>query len=121
MADPVRIGQLRWPITIAKRVQQPDPDGTGVLDTLTNLQDVRADIQPVGALTFYSGAQVETPITHRVIIRFLDWLDTSHIIIRELQRQDGTSRREVFRIRRLKWVEGDNRFQELEVELETEE
>ena len=121
MADPIRIGQLRWPVTIAKRVQQPDPDGTGIVDILTNLQDVRADILPVGALTFYSGAQVDTPITHRVILRLLDWLDATHVILRELQRQDGTVRREVFRIRRLKWLEGDNRFLELEVEQETEE
>lgn len=115
------IGKLQWPITIAKRTQAPDPAGAGVVDTLESQQTVRADIQPVGALTFYSGAQVETPITHLVTIRFLDWLDTNHVITRVLRRQDGSTRTELFRIRRLKWLDGDNRFLQLEVEQETEE
>lgn len=121
MADPVSIGRLQWPITISRRVQAPDPSGAGIVETLEDAQTVRADIQPVGALTFYSGAQVETPITHLVTVRFLDWLDTNHVITRVLQRQDGTTRTELFRIRRLKWLDGDNRFLQLEVEQETEE
>lgn len=118
--EPIRIGQLRWPIVVAKREQAPDPSGTGIVETLTGAKTVHADIQPIGALTFYAGAQVETPVTHRVIIRFLDGLDTTHIITRTLTRQDGSTRTERFRIRRIKWFQGDYVFQELEVEQEFE-
>lgn len=118
--DPVRIGQLQWPVTIYRRDQAPSVSGTGITETLVEIATVRADIQPVGALTYYAGAQVETPITHRIFIRFLDYLDTTHVIKRVSIRQDGETRTEVFRIRRMKWFAGDNRFLDIEAELENE-
>ncbi len=117
----VRIGALRWPVAIARRDQTPNLAGAGVTDTLVVLHNVFADIQPVGAMTYYAGVQTDTPITHRVVIRHLDGLDTRHVITRELSRRDGTTRVETFRIRRMNWFNGDDRFLSLEVELEHEE
>lgn len=121
MASPdpgaVSIGSLRWPVTIATRTQAA-ADGGGLQETLTELQTVMADIQPTGALTFYSGVQVDTPITHKIRIRWLDWIDTTHVVIRNTTRLDGSTRQEMFRVRRVKEIDGRKRFAELEVEEE---
>ena len=87
-------------------------------ETLTQIISVQADIQPVGPMTFYGAAQVDTPVTHKVRIRWLDWIDTTHVIIRDTIRPDQTTRREVFRIRRTMEVDGRQRFLEMECELE---
>ena len=121
MANPdprrVEIGSLRWPVTIAKRDQIPATTG-GMQDSLTHILTVRADVQPVGPMTFYGAAQVDTPVTHKIRIRWLDWLDATHIIFRDTIRQDGTTRREIFRIRRLCEIDGRQRFLEIECDLE---
>ena len=121
MANPdpkrVEIGSLRWLVTIAKRTQSPGTTG-GMVESLTDIITVRADVQPVGPMTFYAAAQVDTPVTHKITVRWLDWLDTNHILYRDTVRQDTTTRREVFRIRRVMEVDGRKRFALLECELE---
>jgi hypothetical protein len=116
--DQFEIGNLSWPVTIAARLQAA-ADGGGITETLTELVHVRADIQAVGALTFYSGVQVDTPITHRVRIRWMDWLDTTHVLIRQRRQPDGAIRTDTFRIRRVK--EDGVRWLDLECELEKRE
>jgi head-tail adaptor len=112
------VGSLRWLVTIAQRAQSPDPNSAGIAESFRDVQDVWADIQPLGPLTFYAGMQVDTPVTHRVTIRFLDWLDTTYVIVRRSTRPDGTVREEIFRIRRVMDLDGRKRFTRAEVELE---
>lgn len=118
--DPTRvpIGALRWAVTIAQRVQTASTTTTGITEGYTAIAYVRADIQPIGAMTFYAGEQVDTPVTHRVRLRWLDWLDTTYVLQRQMHRLDGSVRTELFRIRRVKEVDGRRRFIELECELE---
>ena len=123
MPDPgVPIGTLRWVVILARRAQAPDPNGPGLCETLQPIAAIHADIQPVGALTFWTaaagGEQVDTPVTHRITVRSLDNLDQSMAILRRSQRPDGTVRTETFRIRRIKDVGGRKRFTEIEAELE---
>lgn len=113
----VPIGSLRWPVTIAKRTNVAVTGG-GMNDGLTDIIQVRADIKPVGPMTFYGAAQVDTPVTHKVTLRWLDWLSTTHVIIRDSIREDKTTRREVFRIRRVMEIDGRRRFCSVECELE---
>lgn len=121
MANPdprrVEIGSLRWPVTIGLRTQVPAATG-GMTESLDEIIKVRADVQPVGPMTFYGSAQVDTPVTHKVTIRWLDWVSALHVIIRDSLRQDGSTRREVFRIRRMMEIDGRKRFLLLEVEEE---
>ena len=121
MANPdpkrVEIGSLRWPVIIAKRDQVASDVG-GIQDNLTELMEVRADVQPTGALTFYGSVQVDTPVTHRIRLRWLDFLDTTYVILRDTKRPDGTTRREIFRVRRVMEIDGRKRFAMLEVEEE---
>jgi head-tail adaptor len=121
MADPdprrVQIGKLRWPVIIAQR-DQTAVAGGGMQEQLTEIITVRADVQPVGPMTFYGSAQVDTPVTHKVTVRWLDWLDATHVIIRDTARPDRTIRREVFRIRRVMELDGRKRFALMECELE---
>ena len=114
----VRIGSLRWEVTIATREQAPDPDSPGILEWLADRQTVRADVQPIGALTFYAAEQVETPVTHRIVIRWLDWIDTTHVIFRVTRRPDQSNMVERFRVRRTMPIDGRQRFLRIDCELE---
>lgn len=117
--DKPRIGSLRWRVVIAQRRETPDPASAGILETLVDLQEVHADIEPVGTQTFYGSAQVDTPITHRIRIRWLDWVDTTHVLKRRTLRRDGTAREELFRVRRVGEFDGRKEFLLIDAELET--
>ena len=114
----VAVGDLRWPVTIAQRNQAPSTLG-GIVETLDNIMSVRAAVEPTGALTFYSGVQVDTPVTHRITIRWLDWIGTNHVILRNTNRPDGSVRKEIFRVRRVMEIDGRKRFALLECEQES--
>ena len=63
-AEGVAIGRLRWPVYIATRAQLAQVDDTGIDELLCDMQLVKADIQPVGALTFWgqAGEQIDGPV-----------------------------------------------------------
>lgn len=113
------VGRLRWPVTLATRTQTADPSGPGVVEVPTAPVVVWADIQPVGAVTFWNGQETDSPVTHRVFLRWHDYLDNTHAIYRTTKRPDGSERREVFRVRRVKEIGGRKRFALVECELET--
>ena len=114
----VRIGSLRWRVTIATREQYPDPDSPGIVERLADEQTVRADIQSIGAMTFYAAEQVDTPLTHRIVIRWLDWVDTTHVVFRVTKRPDQSTMIERFRVRRAMPIDGRQRFLRMDCELE---
>lgn len=103
---------------IARRDQIPDPASTGVLEPLIEGTRVHANIEPARPVTFYAAAQTDTPFTHMIYIRFLDWVDTSHLIVRDTRRRDMSARREIFRIRRTLEIDGRVRYLQIEAELE---
>ena len=112
-----RIGDLRWPVQIAKRLQAPAGTST-ISESLTNILQVHASIKSLGPLTFLAGEQTDRPVTHRIYIRWLDWLDLTHVIVRQTVRLDLTARLEVFRLRKIGEVDGRKRFLEILAELE---
>ena len=114
----VRIGALRWQVVIATREQAADPNSAGILETIAAAQTVRADVQPIGPMTFYAAEQVDTPVTHRITIRWLDWIDTTHVIFRTTKRPDQSDMIERFRVRRVMSIDGRQRFLRMECELE---
>lgn len=115
----IEVGTLRWQVQICTRVQAPAPGGTGIVETLSVVAIVHADIQPIGALAFWGSTQVDTPVTHRIVIRWQDYLDNTLVIVRQATRPDaGSTRTETFRIRRVKEIGGRKRFVEIEAELE---
>jgi head-tail adaptor len=118
LADDNSIGRLRWPVYIATRQQVPDPASPGFVESLANTTLVHANVQPMGPMTFYAGMQVDTPVTHKIFVRWLDWLDTTCIIYRQTLRPDRSTRIEIFRIRRVMELEGRKRFLRLDCEQE---
>lgn len=111
-----RIGALRWPVEIVRIDQTPDAE-TGITETDNVVACVHADIQPTRASQFFGPVQVDTGITHQITIRFLDWLDNRHEIVRTTRLPDGAVRTERFRVWRVLDVDGRKRFQTLECEL----
>jgi head-tail adaptor len=112
------VGDLRWLVTLASRQENPDPNGTGVIETYVNPVQVYASIKPLGLQTYIGAEQIDTPLTHRVIIRWFDNLDMFDVVIRNIIRNDGSVRQELFRIRRVSEFEGRQRFVIFECELE---
>jgi hypothetical protein len=121
MPDPIRIGQLRWPVTLYQRKQTATPGESGITETPLNETPLHADIQPVGAMMFYGilNADPDQPVTHRIRMRWTDYLDFTNAIQRVTNRPDGTQRVETFRVRRIQEVEGRKRWVQIDVELET--
>lgn len=62
-----------------------------MVERLAKLQTVRADIQPIGTMTFYAVEQVDTPLTHKIVIRWLDWVDTTHVVFRVTSARTGAT------------------------------
>ena len=114
----VRIGSLRWRVVLATREQAMDPSSSGILETIADKQTVRADVQPIGPLTFYAAEQVETPVTHKIIIRWLDWVDTTCVVFRVTKRPDESDMIERFRVRRVLPIDGRQSFLRMDCELE---
>lgn len=111
------IGSLRWPVTIARRRQTPD-SGTSILDTYEFIETVRASVTPIGDMIFYGAEQADSPVTHRIICRWLDYLVQGLVILRSTLLPTGGQRNEVFRVRRIKERNGRKRFVEILAELE---
>lgn len=111
---------MRWTVVIARRDMDPD-SGTGITETFVEIARMRADVQPSGPMTFYGSAQIDTPVTHRITMRWLDGLDTTCVVLRDTRRPDNTVRREIFRVRRVAEYEGRKRFVLIDAELEHRE
>jgi hypothetical protein len=122
MPERIRVGQLRWPVRLVQRVQaaQASPE-TGIIETPADPVMMHADIQPLGAMTFYGAiaADPDKPVTHRIIMRWTDYVDYTHAIERITNRPDGSQRVETFRVRRMYEIEGRKRFVCMESQLES--
>ena len=113
------IGSLRWLVTLYQRLQAPGPN-SAISETFVPLATVHADVQPTYPTTHYASAQVDTPITHLIRLRWVDYVENVVVVIRSSTRpSDLTTRTELFRVRRVKEVGGRKRFCELECELES--
>ncbi len=117
----IRIGQLRWPVRLVQRQQaaQPAP-GAGITETVADPVIMHADIQPLGATQFFGSitADPDKPVTHRIIMRWTDYVDYTHAIERVTSRPNGAQRVETFRVRRMYEIEGRKRFCCFECQLE---
>lgn len=112
------IAALRWQVTLYRRDQAPGSN-SGIAENLVPIATVHADIQPTYPGTYYGSAQVDTPITHLIRLRWADYLENIYVVMRTTKRPtDDTFRTELFRVRRVKEVGGRKRFVELEAELE---
>lgn len=109
------IGALRWKVTLYRRDQAPGPD-SAIDENLVKIGDVQADVAPSFMSTFYQTTQVDTPVTHIITCRWLDYLPTIDVVARTTLRP--TPRTELYRVRRTKEIAGRKRFLQMECELE---
>jgi SPP1 family predicted phage head-tail adaptor len=116
----VAVNELRWLVFLAERVQVPD-DLTGIEETLNNAVRVHAKVEDLYPQTFYAAQQTDRPVTHMIWLRWLPWLDTRHVILRNTKLYHGRKRIDVYRIRRVKELNGRKRFLEIEAEQEKRE
>jgi head-tail adaptor len=116
-SEAIRVGRLRWHVQIGTRTQVASGDAE-LVDEFTILAKVWAEIEPVGAQTFLAGTQTDTPFTHRIFMRWLDWVDQTHVVIRNSKRPDSSTRLELFRVRRVGELAGRKRFLMIEAEQE---
>ncbi|AOX16925.1 head-tail adaptor protein [Kozakia baliensis] len=123
----VRIGRMKWPVLVARREQLPEANpGVGIAELFPQMMSARADIQPVGAGTYWGSMQVDAGITHRIFMRWFDTIDNECVIFRVTKSTESTPMTDVliwerFRIRRWKELAGRKRFVCIECELEQRE
>lgn len=114
----IGIASLRWQVTLYRRDQAPGA-GSAIAENLVPIATVHAAIEATYPSTFYNSAQIDTPVTHLIRTRWLDYVENVHVIMRTTARPtDGTFRTELFRVRRVKEIGGRKRFCEFEAELE---
>lgn len=119
MANKYSIRDLRWPVWLFARSQTPDPESCGIIETATGIRYIHAGIVPMGRMTFYQAAQTDNPPTHIIIVRWADYVDTTHALVRQTRRPvDQAIRTEVFRLRRVSEDDGRKRFTVFDAELE---
>lgn len=111
------IGELRWVVTLATRVQAPDGT-TGISESYTNMVQTYAQITPIGLQTWLGSEQIDSPITHRIIIRYQDNIHFCDTVLREIHSPDGNPRQEIYRVRRVSEMDGRQRFVVIEAEVE---
>jgi hypothetical protein len=112
------VGALRWLVTLYQRDQAPGAN-SGITESLVPIATVHADIQPTYPGTFYNSAAIDTPVSHLIRMRWVDYVETTVVVMRTTTRpNDGTQRTELYRVRRIKELAGRKRFCELECELE---
>jgi hypothetical protein len=104
------VGELRYVVTLATRLQVPDPSGTGIIESFITPMAVNASITPIGLQTFILGEQLENNPTHRIVFRWQDGLDYFDVILCQITRSDGTTRQALYRVFRVTEVDGRQRF-----------
>lgn len=114
----LEIGDRRWLVTLARRTESNDI-GPGLVSDYEYIADVWADIQPIGALTYYESIQTDVPITHRIFIRWRPDMRLFDCVIRKTTDPFGNSLREIFMIKRSNDWKGRKRFLQIEARLET--
>jgi hypothetical protein len=124
METPIRIGALRWPIRLYQRVDATDtatPTSTGLVESQIDSIETMADVQPVGPLIYFGSINAEEgmKVTHRVFIRWLPLVDINYAIDRVLTTPDGQTRTETFRVWRIMEIEGKQRFNQFDCQLQT--
>lgn len=123
MADP-KIGLLRHRVEIFAR-ETTATDDIELGTTETSLGKVFASVEPVGAITYFSGlaavaagggfGQTDAPITHRIYMRHREGLASDRHIIKHTS--FGVT--SVYRVRRVLHLNGRTRWTVLEVQQET--
>ena len=76
----MRAGQLRHRVTIQSRSTTPDTYGQPAL-TWTDWQDVSASIAPLAGREAITADAVQSSITHRIRLRYLEGLTVAHRIV----------------------------------------
>jgi hypothetical protein len=127
--EPVRIGALRYIVTLYRRHDIPDPapGATGVIEVLEDPIEFFADIVPTGPIVYFNSinamsgpGQIDRAITHRVFCRWftppnMATVDLTYLIERIMETPDGKTRKERFRVWRVMELEGRNRFLQFDV------
>jgi hypothetical protein len=117
---PATLGELRWRVTLASRDETPDPNSTTLIENYNPIDDVWAKITPTVALKFIGGEQIESPVSHQIIIRWQSFTNVQafNVVARLINQPDGTQRQEVFRVRDVEEFEGRHRWIVMSCELE---
>ena len=114
------IGSLRYQLQLVARVQTPDPNGFGIIETAIPVATLHASITPIGMMTFWSASTpIEMTPTHRLRFRGDQYLSNVTALVRTRTLNEGIVLVETYRVMRTKLIDGRNRFTECECRLET--
>lgn len=114
--QPCEIGQLRWRVSLAERIEKEDRNSASLIEDYRIIAVVHAKLTPKFGLEFYNAEQLETPVTHTAIWRWkpIGAFDT---LLRWVELQ-GQRYQEVYRVRRFTEWNGRHRYIVADIELE---
>ena len=107
-------------MTLYRRIQLPDPNGTGIIETDAEPVCTAALVEPTSPLTFYGSLAAGDiySVTHNITVRWLPFVDKTDKIERVFQTPDGNRRTEIFRIIRVIELDDTLQFVSFETSLE---
>lgn len=105
MREP-RSGELDRRILIRLRTDIPAED-QGLTPVFSTEKERWAKIEPVGTAVYNSGVQVDSKVTHRIILYLLAGMSEAHEVL---------YRETIYRVRRVSEMNGSRKFTLLEVE-----
>jgi SPP1 family predicted phage head-tail adaptor len=77
----VQAGELRNPILIREKVEEPQDDGT-VTTVLQDVVEWSGKIQPIGGKEYWQAQQAQSQTTHRIIMRSYSGLSAKrHVLV----------------------------------------
>lgn len=118
---PPPIGALNWRVRLVRRTQTPqETPAVSIDETHDDELLIWAQILPLGQVTYYQGVMADPSIapTHRITVRWQEYIDQTNAIVRTRIRPSGVVIQEIFRVRRFSEVDGDNRFVTFDCQLE---
>ena len=74
------VGAMRHRVAIQENIQTPDSQG-GFTESWGTIAAVWASIEPVKAYERFQAAQLETPISHKIMLRYRTGVTTAHRIL----------------------------------------
>ena len=86
----VGAGALRHPLKVEKPVITADEDTGEEQETWLFQADIHGSVEPLSSRDRFKAAQMDTRITHRVVIRFLAGLDTTYRLLWRPVREEST-------------------------------
>lgn len=112
------VPRLNRRVTILTRTEVESTSDMGITRLLQNSKPVYAAVVGVDSIEFTNSVNNGYEYTHKIYVRYLDYLSINHVIVHQSKLPDGSTRTDLYKILRYSIVDGIYFYTELECVLE---